>query len=99
MQRGQQSPKAPFASRPPQASQRLSLISDSYASIYEIEWTHSSTNGYWPPSRRATPSSKGFPKNDVTKRGWFDWIPIRENGSWKKNTTRFEFGVVFKTRK
>ena len=29
----------------------------------------------------------------------FDWIPIRDNGSWKKDTTRFGFGVVFRSPK
>jgi hypothetical protein len=29
----------------------------------------------------------------------FDWIPIREKGSWTTNTMRFGFGIVFKAAK
>jgi hypothetical protein len=29
----------------------------------------------------------------------FDWIPIREKGSWVTNTMRFGFGIVFRAAK
>jgi hypothetical protein len=29
----------------------------------------------------------------------FDWIPYRDNGSWKTNTVRFGFGIVSKSAK